>query len=127
MHRVIKIGLLILAIVIFMFPVSIKASESISYGSQWKSWSVDVRKVYIQGFLDGMFHVIEVAKHQDVTLPGGTLFCVEAPALYEYLAELYDNPDNASIDYTTMFYLARDKMIGRDISEPLIMARACSN
>lgn len=123
MNKTFKIGLLILVAVILMLSNTI-ASEKFSYGSQWKRWDVDTRKAYIKGFLDGTFNAIEMTKHQDVTLPGDTSFCIDAPALYEYMAELYDNPENALIDYTTMLYLARDKLIGRVITQELVYTRS---
>lgn len=138
MDKIFKIGLLVLAILIVTLSASTMATDLFNYGQRWKSWSVGTRNVYLEGFQDGSNHAYWTAGDQWLAhgdflknpalqkvkkVSGNVHFFVELSVIRDVMTGLYEDPANTFIKWETVLYLARDKLMGEDISERLIKAR----
>ena len=114
------------------------SNESLTYGKIWLSWSNNLRDVYLVGFSDGIDVVYwkaaltwlapgEIFKkpesgrvkkvRQDVFL------VLDIATIRDVMTNLYKDPSNTYIPWKKMIYLARNKLMGKDISIELINAR----
>ena len=116
----------------------VHATERFNYGQVWKLWPDYVRDVYLMGFQDGSVYAYFKALHK--WLPPGEAFkkpepqrvkevresvflFVDRSALRDVMTSLYEDPANTYIRWEKIVYLARDKLMGKDISQSLIKAR----
>lgn len=123
-------------LVFFLAKTSL-AAEPYNYAELWRSWNVVARDAYISGAVDGIAEAYfvtmtvvapsKVAKTPpppEVKKATDKLFVRYArDQIQGVMTDLYNDPANAFIASLDMFFLARDKIEGKDIRKGLMEAR----
>jgi len=113
------------------------AADPYDYAARWRLWSVSAQEAYVEGLTDGVaeaYFVIMENIGQDMVLkkpepPQVTkvrerLFVRDTGNhVREVISDLYKDPANAYISSLDMFFLARDKIEGKDITKATLDAR----
>lgn len=127
------------AAVFLMFIVAKTAfaTEPYNFAEQWRSWNVVTREAYISGVVDGIaeaFFVTMTTVAPD-KLPKNPVSAEVKKAtdklfvrytkdqIGDVITDLYKDPANGFIITLDMFFLARDKIEGKDIAKGLMEAR----
>jgi hypothetical protein len=102
--------------------------ELINYGRKWNAWSNGSRSVYLEGFVDGQSHTyvllqddLPAQRREPLRLQTFTFY--ENGTLRDVITSLYSDPANAYVTHSSMVYIARDKLGGKDIEVMLRNAR----
>jgi len=100
-----------------------------NYGKQWKSWPDICRSTYVLGFVNGqdstyvaLLDDLPPARQEALRLKTYTFY--DEDALRDVITNLYADPANTYIRYSSIVYIARDKLAGKDIEPILRRARA---
>jgi len=113
------------------------AADPYDYAARWRSWNIISREAYVDGVTDGIaeayFFTMEnvgqdkVRKKPEppqVTKVRERLFVRDTRnQICEVITGLYKDPANAYIISLDMFFLARDKIEGKDIAKDIMDAR----
>ncbi|MBI4455432.1 MAG: hypothetical protein HY644_05980 [Acidobacteria bacterium] len=113
------------------------SAEPFNYAELWRSWNPITREAYITGAVDGIaeayFTTISAVAPDKITrdpLPPEVrkatdkLFVRYArEQIGSVMTDLYKDPANAFVSTLNMFFLARDKIEGKDIAKGLMEAR----
>lgn len=128
-----------IASILFALAISMPAfgSEPPNYGRLWNMWTPGERDAYLNGVVDGVARAYFVtlktvapklfnAKQEPASVKATTdaLFVrYTREQLPDVISYLYSDPANAYVSTLDMFFLARDKIEGKDISKGLMQAR----
>lgn len=125
--------------IFFMFIVAktALATEPYNFAEQWRSWDVVTREAYISGVVDGIAEAFfvtittvapdklpkslvpaEVKKATDKLFVRST-----RDQIGDVITDFYKDPANGFISTLDMFFLARDKIEGKDIAKGFMEAR----
>jgi hypothetical protein len=102
--------------------------ELLDQGRQWNSWSKLDRLIYLEGFVDGQSNTFLILS-QDLPvdrqkpLTQRTFTFYKKAALADVMTSLYSDPANTYVALTSMVYIARDKLGGKDTGASLRDAR----
>ena len=130
-----KNGIIVL---FFLFLVEISvAADPYNYAERWRSWNIVAREAYISGLVDGIaeaYHVtlttiapdkswkspepVEVKKVREKLFVRYT-----KEQIGDIITDLYKDPANVFISTLDMFFLARDKIEGKDIAKDIMDSR----
>jgi hypothetical protein len=113
------------------------AGDPYDHAARWRSWNIIAREAYIDGITDGIaeayfFTMQNVAEDEawktseppQVTKVRERLFVRDTRnQICEVITDLYRDPANAYISTLDMFFLARDKIEGKDITKDTMEAR----
>ena len=127
--------------IIFFFLLTLLktaiATDIYNYADLWRSWNVVAREAYINGVVDGIAEayieiLITVAPDKFPKNPEPAEIKKVREKLFvrytrgqicDVITDLYKDPANAFIRTINMFFLARNKIEGKDITPDLIDAR----
>lgn len=129
-------------VVVFLF-VSLSSTATAApynYAHLWLSWNRFVQEVYIDGVTDGIAEAYvltmqTVAQEKWLTTPEPPELANLREKLFvrdtrtkicDVISDLYKDPANSFIPPLKMFFLSRDKIEGKNISDGLMKARAAS-
>jgi hypothetical protein len=129
-------GIVILSLFIFA-AVKAVAAEPYRYSDSWRAWNISAREAYIQGVFDGTFQgftvtLMTVAPDRAAQTPVAPEITKTIEALFgryaineiqSVITDLYEDPSNGFIPTRDMFFLAGDKLKGKDIRNGLLEAR----
>jgi len=127
-------------ITIFFLVVSLKtavAADPYNYSELWRSWGIVGREAYISGVVDGIAEayfvtLTTVAPNKfpktpepiEITKAREKLFVrYTRDQIRDVITDLYKDPANAFIRTLDMYFLARDKIEGKDIAKGITDAR----
>ena len=130
-----KTGIVIFFMLIF--SKTALATEPYNYAELWRSWNIVAREAYISGVVDGIAEAFIVTlrnlasdKLGKSPTPAGVKKTTEKlfvrytkNQIRDVMTDLYKDPANGFINKVDMFFLARDKIEGKDIGKGLIKAR----
>lgn len=130
-----KTGIAILLMLII--TKTVVAEGPYNYADLWRSWNVVAREAYISGVIEGISEAFivtmtNVAPEKFVKTPVPAEVKKATDKLFvrytrdqirDVIADLYKDPANSFITTLDMFFLARDKIEGRNISKGLMEAR----
>lgn len=133
-----RICLLVVAgVMLFVTPLIAQQSPEIpglpgmslgNFGREWNLWSDSIRLMYLEGFVAGqsntylaMEHDVPEERREALRLKLFTFY--GSVAIRDVMTSLYSDPANTFIRYSSMVYLARDKISGKDIEAMLRRAR----
>ena len=130
-----KTGVTIL--LMYIFAETAVAAEPYNYAELWRSWNIVAREAYISGVVDGIAEAFivtmttvapdKVAKTPvpaEVKKTTDKLFVrYTREQIRDVITDLYKDPANGFINTLNMFFLARDKIEGKDIEKGLMEAR----
>jgi hypothetical protein len=109
-------------------PFCMRVSSKVDFGDRWKGWSPLAHWAYIDGFVDGqsgtflkMSQGLPSAKYEE--LSKATFVFYNTDVLEKVLTDLYQDPANTFIVFSSMIYIARDKLSGLDVEPKLRRAR----
>ena len=108
-----------------------------NYADLWKVWSTTAREAYIDGVTDGITEayfltmmtvaqnkILKNPESSEVTTVRERLFVRDTRGqISDVITDLYKDPANAFVASLDMFFLARDKIEGKDIVKGLMDAR----
>jgi hypothetical protein len=102
--------------------------ELIDYGRQRNTWSNRDRFIYLTGFVDGQSHTYmslqdDLPAERRSPLRQKTFTFYRTSTLLDVMTSLYSDPANTYIAHSSMIYIARDKLAGKDIESLLRNAR----
>jgi hypothetical protein len=120
-----------------IFSKTALAAEPYNYAELWRSWNIVAREAYITGVVDGIAEAFIVTLKNLVPdklgkspTPTGVkkttdkLFVRHTKnRIRDVMTDLYKDPANSFIHKVDMFFLARDKIEGKDIGKGLMEAR----
>jgi hypothetical protein len=129
-----RIVILILAI---FAAVKAVAAEPYRYSDSWRAWNISAREAYIEGVFDGVLQGFTVTlttvapdKAAQTPVPPEIKKTIEALVgryaineIQSVITDLYEDPSNAFISTRDMYFLAIDKLKGKDIRNSLLEAR----
>lgn len=121
----------------FIFAKAAFAVEPYNYAELWRSWNIVAREAYISGVVDGIVEAFIVTM---TTVAPDKMAKTPTPAevkkttdklfvrytrdqIRDVITDLYKDPANGFINTSDMFFLARDKIEGKDIATGLMEAR----
>lgn len=121
----------------FIFAKMALAAEPYNYAELWQSWNIVAREAYISGVVDGIAKAYFVTMTTVVpdkfakTSPPAEVKKTTDKLFVRYtrdqirdvITDLYKDPANAFIGTLDMFFLARDKIEGKDIGKDLMESR----
>jgi hypothetical protein len=115
-------------IVVGSCVTSAQDEQLFNYGKQWKSWPEISRLTYLMGFVNGQDSAYwalrgDVPPERREPLRLKTYTFYDDDALRDVMTNLYAEPANTYIRYSSMVYIARDKLAGNDIEPVLRRAR----
>jgi len=124
-------------LLMFIFAKTAVAAEPYNYADLWRSWNVVAREAYITGVVDGIAEAFfvtmtTVAPDKFAKTPVSTEVKKATDKLFvrytrdqirDVITDLYKDPANAFVSTLDMFFLARDKIEGKDIGKGLMEAR----
>lgn len=102
--------------------------ELVDHGRRWNSWSKLDRLIYLEGFVDGQSNTF-IKVEQDLPvdrrkpLQQQTFTLYRKGALMDVITSLYADPANTYVAPSSMVYIARDKLGGKDTEAALRDAR----
>jgi hypothetical protein len=102
--------------------------ELVDAGRQWSLWSQLDRLIYLEGFVDGQSNTFQLlspdlpADRQKALTQRTFTFYKKSP-LADVMTSLYSDPANTYISPSSMVYIARDKLAGKQIGASLREAR----
>lgn len=121
----------------FIVAKTALATEPYNYAERWHSWNVVTREAYISGAVDGIAEAFIVT--MTTVAPGkfsiGPVTGAVGKAMDklfvrytrdqigDVITDLYKDPANGFITTIDMFFLARDKIEGKDIAKGIMEAR----
>lgn len=122
---------------IFIITKTAVAAEPYNYAELWKSWNIAAREAYISGVCDGIAKAFFVTM---TTVAPDKFAITPTPAevkeitdklfvrytrdqIRDVITDMYNDPANGFIETLDMFFLARDKIEGKDIGKGLMEAR----
>lgn len=125
---------------VFLLLLTAKAAlsaEPFNYAELWRSWNPITREAYITGAVDGIaeayFTTMSAAAPDKTTRdpPPPEVRKATDKLFVRYtreqvgsvMTDLYKDPANAFISTLNIFFLARDKIEGKDIARGLMEAR----
>jgi len=128
----------ILLTTLLFIPSKPYAGERYNYGKIWKSWTNYTRYVFLWGFQEGInsayfksakgwleerefFTKPETLKVKKVRESVFLFFDIES--IRDVVTDLYQDPANTYIPFDKIVYIARDKLKGESIEEPLMKTR----
>jgi len=131
-----KIGFAIL-LLLLAFTKTVLAGGPYNYSELWRSWNIVTREAYISGVVDGIAKayfvtMTVVAPDKFSKTPQPTEVKKTTDKLFvrytrdqirDVITDLYKDPSNAFISTLDIFFLARDKIEGKDIVKGLMEAR----
>lgn len=102
--------------------------ELVNFGRQWNAWSNESRSTYLEGFVDGQSNTYflvwnDLPSDRREALRLRTFTFYEEGVLRDVMTSLYSDPANSYVSYSSMVYIARDKIGGKDIEAALMSAR----
>ncbi len=119
---------LVTLIVLGVAPTSAQDEQLFNYGKQWKSWPEISRSTYLMGFVNGQDSTyfalrgdLPPARREALRLRTYTFY--DKDVLRDIMTSLYADPANTYVRYSSMVYIARDKLAGKDIEPVLRHAR----
>jgi hypothetical protein len=132
MHRI-----CIMIVSMLIAPNIAFTAAPINYADIWKTWSVVSRGAYIYGVTEGIAEAyietvtaiapsISAKKPEppEITKVRERLFVRDTRnQICDVITDLYQDPANAFVIPLDMFFLARDKIEGKDISKSMMEAR----
>jgi hypothetical protein len=113
------------------------AADPYNYAANWKLWNIQTREAYIDGLVDG---VAEAYRVTSTNMAADKLLKNPEPPelkktrdrlfvrytrdqVRDVITDLYKDPSNAFISTSEMFFLARDRIEGKDVSGAIMEAR----
>ncbi len=129
-----------LKILIAVFLISILtkisfAAEPYNFANLWQAWSVAAREAYLDGMVDGIAEAYWVTRsnlapnktEKETKVTTERLFVrYTRNQLREVISDLYKDPANSYITTSDMFFLARDKIEGKNIEKGIMEARSAA-
>ena len=132
-----KLKTSVIFFIIFIIAITSGISGPYNYAELWRSWSIVAREAYISGVTDGIAEAYFVTMG---TVAPEKIFKTPVPAdvkevrdklfvrytrdqIRDVITDLYKDPANSFITTLDMFFLARDKIEGKDIGKGLMEAR----
>jgi hypothetical protein len=130
-----KIGIAIF--LLFLFARATLAVEPYNYAGSWRSLNVVAQEAYISGVVDGIAvayitTIYAVAPDKITKTPPPSELKKTTEKLFvrytrdqirDVITDLYKDPANAFISTLDIFFLARDKIEGKDVGKGLMEAR----
>ena len=127
---------LVAACVVWFIPL-IAEAELVNRADIWRSWSIDRREMYIEGFRAG---VVRGAVETELAIRGDAAFKNRSARLTELfrtyhlkpfpvsqlaavITDLYKDPANAYVPIDDMIFTARAKLAGEAFEEQLARYR----
>ncbi len=107
----------------------------LNHAKYWQGLSTTARQSYAEGIVDGVNRVWDALLQQNWEFVSGEkgealrkkVFPMLAPEpITEVMTDLYKDPANQFVQPAAMFYAARDKLLGIDITVALREARAAA-
>ena len=120
---------LIMTLFILMSLSTAAVAAPYNYANLWMVWSATSREAYIDGVTDGIaeaYFLTTVTKPESPKLVKfrEKLFVRDTRGqIADVITDLYKDPANAYIQSLKMFFIARDKIEGKDISMEIMEAR----
>jgi len=127
-------------IIIFFLLILMKtalAADPYNHAGLWRSWDIVAREAYICGVVDGIAEAYIVTL--TTVVPNSFSKSPVSPEvkkaweklsvrytrdqIRDVITDLYKDPANAFISTLDMFFLARDKIEGKDIAKGIMDAR----
>lgn len=122
---------------LLLFSKTALAAEPHNYAESWRSWNLVTREAYISDVVDGIGEayivtIMAVAPDKIAKTPPPSEVKRTTDRLFvrytrnqlrDVITDLYKDPANAFIIQLNMFFLARDKIEGKDFSKELMEAR----
>lgn len=113
------------------------AADPYNFAELWRCWNIAAREAYIIGVVDGITEAYFVTlrtvapdKLQKSPMPAEVKKAAERlfvryarDQIRDVITDLYKDPANAFISTLDMFFLARDKIEGKDIAKDIMGAR----
>ena len=102
--------------------------ELFDAGQSWNSWSQRDRLIYLEGFVDGQSNTYRILSpdlptDRQTALTQRTFTFYKKGPLADVMNSLYSDPANTYISPSSMVYVARDKLAGKQIGGLLRDAR----
>jgi hypothetical protein len=101
--------------------------ELFKYGGQWLRWTDYERDIYLEGFVDGgSTYARTFSSEQSPVLKSlvtRNLVQYDNDVLSPVVTSLYRDPANVYIRFDAMIFIARDKLLGKDIEAMLRYSR----
>jgi hypothetical protein len=130
-----KTFIILLFAIILVKPVA--TAQAYNYAELWRSWDISAREAYISGVFDGITEayfvtmkniapnkLLKTPEPVEVKKIREKLFVqYTRDQMRDVITDLYKDPANAVISTLDMFFLARDKIEGKDIRIGLAEAR----
>lgn len=124
-------------LLMFIFAKTAVASEPYNYADLWRSWNMVAREAYISGVVDGIAEaffvtmtIVAPAKFAKSPEPAEVKKATDKlfvrytrDQIRDVITDLYKDPANGFINTVDMFFLARDKIEGKDIAKGIMDAR----
>lgn len=124
-------------IIMLLSATSSNSDERYNPGKTWASWSDYTRNIYLTGFNDGASRAFmgaawEWLDHEDlrnvprpehVTKVANKTLIKDRPVIRDITTNLYTDPANTYISFGDMFFIAQDKLDGKDVNQELLKAR----
>jgi hypothetical protein len=100
----------------------------INFGGQWNSWSTNDRLVYLSGFMDGQSETYstllsDLPEGSRERLRKATFLFYDLDVIRDVITDVYRDPANTFIRFSSIVYVARDKLDGKDVESRLRYAR----
>lgn len=127
----------IMPVLLLMLLSTAAVADPYNYADLWKVWSTTAREAYIDGVTDGISEayvltMTTIAQDKLLKKPEPPRVAKLRERLFirdtrgqicDVITDLYRDPANAFISSLDMFFLARDKIEGKDITKGLMEAR----
>jgi hypothetical protein len=127
----------IVAVCVVCFIPLVAKAELVNRADIWRSWSVELREMYIEGFRAGL---VRGAVETEFSIRGDAAFknrsaklaelfrtynlkTVPASQLAAVITDLYKDPANANVPIDDMIFTARAKIGGEPFEEQLARYR----
>lgn len=101
-----------------------KTFDLYKFGPRWLQWTEVERFIYLEGVIDGQsLYVREFILRQPEAVRNQLLdkysLKFDETTIAPVMTSLYRDPANVFINYRAMAFIARDKLLGREV-EPLL-------
>jgi len=130
-----KFHKLAIAIIIFAAFQLVDSASPYNYADLWNLWDVTAQEAYISGVVDGIIRAYVTTllafdkfnqnpEPKEIMEVKEKLFVRDTrEQIGPVMSDLYKDPANAFIHHIDMFFIARDKIEGKDVATDIIEAR----